>query len=165
MFNMTDVKVRTGVPEDVDGMMHLALAACEENGLTRPSPPKLLNEIWAGLNRDHGIVGVIGPVGGRLEAAILLRTEALWYSEDMTLVERAVFVDPAFRGAKIGRARMLCEFAKTAAEGLDMPLVIGIISSDRAKGKVALYQRIFGPEQGAYWVYGTKTGAWKDAAQ
>jgi len=162
---MSDIKVRTGVPEDVDGMMHLALAACEENGLTRPSPRKLLTEIWAGLNRDHGIVGIIGPVGGKLEAAILLRTEALWYSDDMTLVERAVFVAPEHRGAKIGRARMLCEFAKTAAEGLGMPLVIGIISSDRAKAKVALYQRQFGPEQGAYWIYGARTGAWKEAAQ
>jgi len=160
-----NIKVRTGVPEDVDGMMQLALAACEENGLTRPSPPKLLNEIWAGLNRDHGIVGVIGPVGGKLEAAILLRTEALWYSEDMTLVERAVFVAPEFRGAKIGRANMLCDFAKAAARGLGMPLVIGIITSDRARGKVALYQRHFGPEQGAYWIYGAKTGAWKEAAQ
>ena len=162
---MSDIKVRTGIPEDVDGMMQLALAACEENGLTRPSPAKLLNEIWAGLNRDHGIVGVIGPVGGKLEAAILLRTEALWYSEDMTLVERAVFVDPEHRGAKIGRANMLCDFAKAAARGLGMPLVIGIITSDRVKGKVALYQRHFGPEQGAYWVYGTKTGAWKDEAR
>ena len=161
----TNIKVRTGVPEDVDAMMQLALAACEENGLTRPSPRKLLNEIWAGLNRDHGIVGVIGPVGGPLEAAILLRTEALWYSEDLTLVERAVFVAPQVRGAKVGRARMLCEFAKSAAEGIGIPLVIGIISSHRTKGKIALYQRHFGPEQGAYWVYGAKTGAWKEAMQ
>ena len=95
-----ELNVRVGTPEDVDGMMQLALAACEENGLTNPNPSKLLNEIWAGLTRQYGIVGIIGRSGEQFEAAILLRTEPLWYSDDLTIVERAIFVHPDFRSAK-----------------------------------------------------------------
>lgn len=159
------VKVRIGTPEDVDGMMELAMAACAENGLTDPNPIKLLNQIWPSLHQDHGIVGVIGPVGGKLEAAILLRTEPLWYSDKLSLVERAVFVDPEFRNAKGGRAARLIEFAKAASESLSMPLVIGILSSQRAASKVRMYERHFGPPSGAYWLWHGKTGEWNNAAE
>jgi hypothetical protein len=159
------VKVRIGTPEDLDGMMALALAACNENGLTDPNPVKLLEQIWPSLHQDKGIVGAIGPVGGKLEAAILLRTEPLWYSDKLSLVERAVFVDPEYRNAKGGRAARLIEFAKTASESLDMPLVIGILSSQRAASKVKLYERHFGPPSGAYWLWHGKTGEWANAAE
>ena len=159
------VKVRVGTIDDVDGMMALALAACEENGLTDPNPIKLLEQIWASLNQDHGIVGVIGDSGKPLEAAILPRTEPLWYSDKLSLVERAVFVHPDFRSAKGGRARQLIEFAKTAAESLEMPLVIGILSSQRALSKVKLYERHFGPPSGAYWLWNGKTGESVEAAE
>ena len=157
-----ELNVRVGTPNDVDGMMQLALSACEENGLTNPNPVKLLGEIWAGLTRDHGIVGIIGEPGEQFEAAILLKTEPMWYSDDLTIVERAIFVHPEFRSAKGGRARKLCEFAKQAAEVLQLPLVIGILSSQRASGKVRLYERQFGPQSGAYWIYGKQTGDWKN---
>lgn len=155
-----EITVRVGTPDDVDGMMTLALAACKENGLTNPNPVKLLYEIWSGLTREHGIVGIIGEPNKEFEAAILLKTEPMWYSDDLTLVERAVFVHPDFRSAKGGRARLLCEFAKQAADALEIPLVIGILSSERVSGKVRLYERQFGPQSGAYWIYGKKTGEW-----
>ena len=159
-----ELSVRVGTPEDVDGMMQLALAACAENGLTSANPLKLLGEIWAGLSRQHGIVGIIGRSGEQFEAAILLRTEPLWYSDDLTIVERAIFVHPDFRSAKGGRARKLCEFAKQTAEVLQIPLVIGILSSQRVEGKIRLYERQFGPQSGAYWIYGKKTGDWAQEA-
>jgi hypothetical protein len=162
---MDTATVRIGNDRDVDGMMSLAMAACEENGLTNPNPMKLLAEIWAGLIRNHGIVGIIGAAGSQFEAAILMRVEPLWYADDPSLVERAIFVHPDYRSAKGGRARKLCEFAKSAATMLELPLVIGILSSDRAKGKVRLYERQFGEPSGAYWIYGSRTGQWKDAAE
>lgn len=155
---MDAATVRIGNDKDVDGMMALALAACEENGLTNPNPMKLLAEIWAGLTRDHGIVGIIGGQGEQLEAAILLRAESLWYSDDPSLVERAIFVHPDYRSAKGGRARKLCEFAKHAASLLELPLVIGILSSQRTESKVRLYERQFGKPSGAYWIIGGVTG-------
>lgn len=159
------VKVRVGTADDVHGMMALATAACEENGLTDPNPIKLLEQIWASLNQDHGIVGIIGEVGKIPEAAILLRTEPLWYSDQQSLVERAVFVHPDFRSVRGGRARKLLEFAKEAATSLEMPLVIGILSSQRTGSKVKLYERHFGQPSGAYWLWNGRTGESKDAAE
>lgn len=158
---MIEVAVRVGTPADIDGMMRLAEAACEENGLTRADTNKLLQEIWSALNLHHGIVGVIGETDTRLEAAILLRTEEMWYSNEPSLVERAVFVHPDFRSAKGGRAARLVEFAKQAAENLGMPLVIGIISSQRTEAKIKMYQRHLGEPSGAYWIWNAKTGAEK----
>jgi len=148
---MTEIVVRTGGQSDIDGMMKLALAACEENGLTDPNPIKLATEIWAGLTFQHGIVGIIGE--GQLEAAILLRVENLWYSDTPCLLERAIFVHPDYRAAKGGRARLLCEFAKNAARELNMKLVIGILSTIRAEAKERLYSRQFGEPAGAYWLF------------
>ena len=156
---MTDtVAVRTGTPADVHLMMDVALAACADNGLTDPDPMKLLNEIWASLNLHHGIVGIIGEPEKPIEAAILLRTESLWYSSSLSLVERAIFVHPDYRAAKGGRASRMVEFAKQAADKLGLPLVIGILSSERTEAKVRMYQRHLGEPSGAYWIYGGKTG-------
>jgi hypothetical protein len=155
----TEITVRTGMPTDVHAMMDLALAACEENGLTRPNPQKLLSEIWSSLNLHHGIVGIIGEPDRPLEAAVLLRVESQWYSDDLILNERAIFVAPEFRQAKGGRASKLCDFADGAAKELGFPLVIGVLSNHRTEAKVRLYQRKFGPATGAYWIVNGHTGA------
>ncbi len=150
------LKVRTGTPADLDAVMSLALAACEDNELTNASPRKLLEEIWPSLHLDHGIMGLIGQAP--LEAAILLRVDSMWYSEAPCLIERSIFVDPKYRAAKGGRACLLCDWARSVRSALDMPLLIGIISSERTKGKVRLYERQFGPPAGAYWIVGAHTG-------
>lgn len=153
-----ELKVRVGTPEDVDGVMELALSACEENGFVEPNPMKLLQDIWAALNREHGICGVIGPVGGKLEGVILLRIGNIWYSDREILEERAVFIHPDFRSAKGGRARKLCEFGKKVADELNLPLTIGVLSNQRTEGKVRMYGRIFGEPAGAYFLYNAQTG-------
>lgn len=152
---MTDIVVRTGNPADVHPLMRVALMACEENSLTKVNPSKLLGEVWASLNLDRGIVGVIGT--DPIEAAILLRVEPLFYSDDLCLLERAIFVNPDYRRGG-GRAKLLCEWAKNAAQELSMPLVIGILSSQRVEAKIRLYERQFGEPSGAYWVWGATTG-------
>jgi len=154
--------VRTGTPEDIDGIMKLAKMAVEENGLVVPNYDKILEEIWSGLTRQFGIMGVIGSDRDNPEGFILLRVEPLWYSDDVSLVERVVFVHPDFRSAKGGRARKLCEFAKKVSEELHMPLIIGILSTQRSMSKVKLYKRQFGEPTGAYWILNGETGAWKD---
>ena len=154
-----EIVVRTGTPDDVHGMMDLALAACEENGLTRPNPEKLLVEIWSSLHLHHGIVGIIGEQDKPLQAAVLLRVEAMWYSDELVLNERAIFVAPEYRQAKGGRASKLCDFSEKAAMTLGIPLVIGVLSNQRTEAKVRLYQRKFGPATGAYWIVNGHTGA------
>jgi hypothetical protein len=160
-----ELKVWVGKPEDIHEMMDLAMAACDENGFVVPNQAKLLNEIWPALNRDKGIVGIIGVPGQKPQGAILLRICNTWYSEDEILEERAVFIHPDFRAAKGGRARKLCDFSKKVSDELGIPLTIGVLSNQRTSGKIRMYERIFGPPSGAYFLYGTRTGAWKQAVE
>lgn len=153
-----DLKIRLATVEDLDEMMRLSLSACDENGFLNPNPIKLLEQIWPALNQDHGLCAVIGKPGGTIEGAILLRIGQMWYSDDLTIEEKAIFIHPDFRGAKGGRARKLCEFSKTVADTLGLPLVIGVLSNSRTEAKVRMYERQFGKPSGAFFLYGAKTG-------
>lgn len=157
--------VRVGTPDDLDVIMALAMAGCEENGFVSPSSEKLLYEIWPALHRDKGIIGIISEPGGQAEGAILLRIGNIWYSDQQILEERAVFIHPDFRAASGGRARKLCDFAKKVSDELGLPLTIGVLSNQRTEGKVRMYRRIFGEPSGAFFLYGKKTGEWKQAAE
>jgi hypothetical protein len=160
-----DFGVRVGEASDVHPMMDLALKACDENGFVDPNPQKLLAEIWPALNLDNGLVGIIQDGGGELEGAILLRIGTMWYSDTPVLEERAIFIHPDYRSAKGGRARRLCEFSKKAADTLDLPLVIGVLSNHRTEAKVRLYERQFGRPSGAYFLYNARTGSFPAAAE
>lgn len=153
-----DVHVRVGTPEDVHAVMDVALMACDENALCRPNTDKLLQDIWAALNLQHGICGIVGDPGSIVEGVVVLRVGSLWYSDTKTLEERAVFIRPEYRSAKGGRATKLCRFAMQAADTLGMPLSIGVLSDSRTKSKVKMYSRLLGEPTGAYWIYGTRTG-------
>jgi GNAT superfamily N-acetyltransferase len=159
------VQVRVGTLDDLDAMMALAADAAEDNGFVAPDPMKILQDIYPALCREKGIVGIIGQPGEPIEAAILLRVGKVWYSEDDCLEEKAMFVAPAYRSAKGGRARKLCEFAKTARLALGLPLAIGVLSNNRTKGKVELYKRVFGEPAGVYFLIGAKTGFLQEAAE
>jgi len=162
---MDKLKIRTGTPEDVDAVMELALSACDENGFVSPNPEKLLAEIWPALNRDRGIIGIIGEENGSAEGAVLLRIGNMWYSDQEVLEEKAIFIHPDFRNAKGGRARRLCEFSKQVADSLGIPLIIGVLSNHRTEAKVRLYERQFGKPSGAFFLYNAQTGGWQEAAE
>jgi len=159
-----DLGVRIGQPEEVHEIMDLALAACSENGFANPNPVKLLGQIWSALNLDNGIMGIIGEPG-KLEGGILLRVADVWYSDDRLLEEKAIFIHPDYRSAKGGRARRLCEFAKRASVMLEVPLLIGVLSNDRTRAKVRLYERQFGDQTGAFFLYNGRTGSVRTAAE
>ena len=154
--------MRIGTPDDVDGVMELALSACDENGFVSPNPEKLLQQIWPALNLDQGLLGIIGNTGEKLQGAVLLRVGSMWYSDDEVLEEKAIFIDPRYRSAKGGRARRLCEFSKHVADNLGIPLIIGVLSNHRTEAKVRLYERQFGKPSGAFFLYGATTGMSKE---
>ena len=159
-----DLDVRLAQPDDVHELMDVSAQACDENGFVKPNTIKLLREIWAGANQDRGLIGVIGEPG-KIEGAILLRITDSWYSDDTILEERGIFILPEFRSAKGGRARRLCEFAKRAAEVLEVPLLIGVLSNHRTEAKVRLYERQFGKPTGAFFLYNARTGSVREAAE
>lgn len=158
-----DIHVRVGTPEDLDACMELFVQANEENGIDEIAPEKLFQIVWPSLHQDGGLVGIIGDVGGKPEGVVLLRIESLWYSNAPVIAEKLVFVHADYRSAKGGRARKLCEFSKKVSDELGMPLIIGIVSNERTKGKVRMYERLLGPAAGAYFLYNGKTGAAKVA--
>lgn len=157
-----EIKVRVATQNDFKGVMELMALVSQENGIFQPTLEMVAGEVWAALNHDHGIIGVIGPEGGLLEGFVLLRIGNTWYSQAEIIEEKTVFVSPKFRSAKGGRARKLCEFSKKVADELDLPLLIGILSNQRTKGKVEMYKRVFGDPAGAFFLYGAHTGDWKN---
>lgn len=147
------IKVRVGVPDDLDQVMGLARIMHDEIGISPFGSEQVLSNIYSALNMDQGIMGVIGDPGERIEGAILLKIGKLWYSDDDALEEKGLFIHPDFRSAKGARAKHLCEFAKQTSNKLGMPLLIGIQNDVRTKGKMRLYERQFGEPIGAQWCY------------
>lgn len=159
---MDDIHVRLGTIEDLDGMMQMAMDATYENGFLDPDPEMLLKQLYPSLMMDGGVVGIIGKPGERIEAAILIRMGTLWYSNEPTLEEKAIYVDPEFRSAKGGRAKKLADFAKKYSDGLGIPLAIGVLSNSRTAAKIKLYERVFGQPAGVYFLYNAHTGQVRD---
>lgn len=155
-----DVHVRVATPQDLKGVMDLAMVVAKENGIFEPDINMVINDIWPALHGDRGLIGVIGDPGEDLQGFVLLRIGNLWYSQAEIIEEKTVFVAPKFRSAKGGRARKLCEFSKKVSDELGLPLIIGVVSNHRTKGKEGLYNRLFGPPAGAFWLYGARTGGW-----
>lgn len=151
------LNVRIATKDDVTDIMDLAVLGCVENGFVDYDNSKVLQDIWLALTTPWGLVGVIGE-RGKPEAAVLLRIFEPWYSTSLVMEERAIFVHPDYRSARGGRAARLVEFSKMAADTHGIPLLIGVLSNHRTAGKIRLYERQFGPQAGAYFLYGAHTG-------
>lgn len=157
-----EVHVRVATPEDLEGCMSLFVQANDENGIERMAPEKLLNIVWPSLHQDGGIVGVIGEPGTEPQGVVLLRVETLWYSDSPVISEKLIFVHHNYRSAKGGRAGKLCDFCKKVADELEMPLIVGVISNERTKGKVKMFERHLGEPIGAYFLYNGSIGVRTD---
>ncbi|MDE2104493.1 MAG: hypothetical protein KGL39_45075 [Patescibacteria group bacterium] len=153
-----NITVRVAGPDDLDAVMSLSLAAVEDNGFLNADPSRLLQAVYPALQQDGGIIGVTEEEDGTLSGGVLLHISKHWYSDAPFLEEKSVFISPNFRQAKGGRAARLVEFAKRASDTLGLPLLIGVLSSERTEGKVRMYQRFFGQPQGAFFLYNGHTG-------
>ncbi len=154
-----EIFVREGVVDDFPELMRLAMDATIENAFVAPDEMMLANHMYAALTKNMGVAGVIGGgPGDKLEGAIVMRIGPLWYSPELILEEKAIYVAPEFRSAKGGRARKLAEWAKGVSEKLGIPLAIGVLSNSRTEAKIRLYERVFGAPAGVYFLYNAKTG-------
>jgi GNAT superfamily N-acetyltransferase len=157
-----DLTIRLATPADMDEVMRLAHMACEDNGFLDYDPQLLAKEIWPALHMDHGLFAVIGPPEGGIEGFVLLRVGTMFYSNSPCLEEKCLWVHPDHRSARGGRAKKLLDFTKKAADSLGLPLIIGIMTTKRSAGKVALYTREFGQPSGAFFLYGAQCGQHKE---
>jgi len=157
-----DLKIRLATTADMDEVMQLAIAAAKENGLLEANPALLAQTIWPKLNLQTGLIGCIGKKGGKIEGMVVLQIGKLFYSDETCLEELVLYVAPEFRNAKGGRAHKLVEFSKSSAERLELPLLIGVLSSAKTEQKCKLYERVLGPASGKYWICGRKTGSFAE---
>lgn len=158
------IRIRLGTTADMDQIMKLATAAAKENGLLEASPELLVRAIWPKLNLQTGLIGCIGRPDGIIEGMVVLQVGKLFYSDETCLEELVLYVHPDYRSALGSRAHKLIQFSKSSAEKLGIPLLIGVLSSSQTEHKRKLYERVLGPPSGNYWIYGRKTGSFKDAS-
>lgn len=156
---MSEILVRRGFAEDFNEVMRLSMNSATENALVRPDEMILAESVYAFLTLQGGIVGVIGGLPGEpLEGMIIMGLGSPWYSHEVTLEEKVIYVAPDFRSAKGGRARKLVDWAKGVSENLGIPLTIAVLSNSRTEAKMRLFERAFGSPAGVFFLYNGKTG-------
>lgn len=149
------MKVRLAQADDYHSIMELCKLLYKENGARKVNWNTVTDVIIQGINQEKSTLGVIGDVR-KVEAMIYIRFASMWYSDEIVLEELYNFVHPDYR--KSERAKLLVSFAREASDKIGIPLLIGIISNERTKAKVRLYERIFGEASGAYFLYNAETG-------
>lgn len=154
-------RVRLGDTGDEDDLLDMAQEAHQESGLRDAGGNPIAldmdmiqSEVRRALTRNRSNLpswfGVIGTPGD-LRASVFLACETPWHSSHVLLVERWLYVRPAFRKSTI--ATSLIEFAKQSADAARIyPLIAGHISSNREAAKSRFYRRHLTP-LGAYYTY------------
>lgn len=147
--------VRAAHPHDFTDIMAMCAALYEENGISNVNWERVQQAVIDGINGNLSTLAVIGPAQD-LRGMILLRFSETWYSDEPILEELYNYVPRKHRNGR--NAQALLEFAKSAADRLEIPLLIGVLSQNRTRAKIRLYQRVFGEPVGAFFLHGAKTG-------
>jgi hypothetical protein len=130
--------LRIAGPDDFQELFRICCLLHKENGQFSFSELKVREIIWRSVNRDGGLVAVIGSPSD-IKAMILLTIEEVYYSQDQEIVERWNFVRPDCR--KTDYAKQMIRFAKRCAAETGLVTSLGIISDERLAAKRRLYER------------------------
>jgi len=141
--------VRLAVSADIDDILELGRLIHAENAVMPMSEERIAEYAWRGINQERAVMGIIGPVG-HIEAVVYLVIGRFWYSDNFHLEELFSFVRPEHR--KSDNAKALLEFEKSCSKRLGIPLLMGVISSNRTAAKIRLYERRLGKQSGAYFL-------------
>jgi hypothetical protein len=147
-------EVRVAGPLDSSEVYRLLLLGCGENAIFPPNFGKVALVVERFLNYHRlppndtgmrGIIAVIGPSGGHLEAISMLHIGQYWYSDSYFLEELIVFVDPTYRkpqpGQPVGHGSALLDWNKSQSTLTGLPLITGVLSKDRTDAKERMYAR------------------------
>lgn len=148
-------RVRAATVADIPQIFELGKLLFKENAILDWSESRIRAAVDRAIRGEGAVIAVIGDVG-RLEGMIYLFVAKFWYTNSPHLEEVYNYVHPDYR--KSNNAKDLLDFAKRAAESMNVPLMIGIVSNHRTEQKIRLYQRRLGKPSGAYWLYNAKTG-------
>lgn len=130
--------VRVAIPSDEDAIFKLMQRAYEEQPIFPLDEQKMRDKIRLCTGRKGGVIGVVeGPNG--LEGYLIAVMAQYWYSDAWHLEELSNFVHPNYRRST--HAKDLINFAKWFSEQLQLPLIMGILSTQRLEPKIRLYKR------------------------
>lgn len=154
--------VRFAGPQDEQNALRLMRIAYAEQPIFSLNEEKMLKIIRYCTRPDldkgkFGGLAVIDGPDGMLEGYLLMLVSQHWFSDDWHIDEISNFVDPAIRSKRPGHAKNLISFAKWFAEQMNMPLIMGILSTKRLEAKIKLYGRQLTPA-GAVFVHNTGHG-------
>lgn len=149
--------VRFAIYEDLTELMRLAELAHEENehwqkGFNRQ---KVYDTFARLIPRQTGLLAVIGDKGQELKGTLVMTLDRPWYSDDLRLLELALFVDPEHRRSTYAKQLMI--FSKKASDNLQLDLTIGVFTNKQLERKERLYDRQYRPA-GKFYHY-VPTGA------
>lgn len=158
MINVSPSIVRVASQVDRVEVWRLFLQAYQENGLfrlaiekvdwflTRALQPETISPMDTG---PRGVIGVIGPPN-QLEAICFLAISETWYSQEKHLGDYLVFVDPEFR--RSNHFKTLIEWMQIQSKETGLPLLTGVVSTERTESKCKLYRRII-PKVGEFFLW------------
>jgi hypothetical protein len=161
--------VRVAGPADEKEVSRLLMLGHAENGMFPFDPAKVYWFMTVFLNAHkmpahwtgpRGVIAVIGPKAGHLEAIAMVGISEFWYTRHRHLEEFIVYVDPEHRKPNRGHASALCDWLQDQSEKLRLPLTTGILSNHRTEAKCRLYDRKF-TRVGAYYTHVPKGVEWE----
>lgn len=130
--------VRVASRKDEDRVFALMHMAHKENSQASINNQKVWDKIRLATRRKGAVIGVIdGPHG--LEGLICLTLAQWWYTDDWMVEEIVNFVHPDHR--RSNHAKDLLEFSKWFTEQMELPLLVGVLSTIKTEAKVRLYGR------------------------
>lgn len=160
---MITSQVRVAKAADYSEVWRLLMAGHDENALFPIAPDKVEWFVHRMLSPelippdDTGVRGVIGVIGqvGALEGLVFVIVGEFWYSHAKHLEEMIVYVDPQHR--RSNHAKALVQWLKDQVEVTGLPLITGILSTERLEPKCRLYQRML-PKIGEFFFVSPKGG-------
>lgn len=146
-------RVRIVGRSDEDEVMAVCRHLHQENGMFEMDDNCVRAMLQRAFDRQGGILGAIG-LPGRIEALIYILVSTFWYSRQPHLEELFLYVLPEYRKSR--HAIDLMRFAKWCSKESELPLVIGVLSTQQTEEKVKLYQRQFKKPVGNFFFYEAK---------
>lgn len=153
IITIKPANVRIAVRADEDSIYDLLCSLYKENATFSMNERKVRNTIKKATQCDGGIIGLIEK-DGKIVGIFGSLISQFWYTDDYYLDELWNFVHPDYR--KSSYSRDLIDFAKWASEALDIPLLMGIMSTKRTEAKMGMYDRKL-KMIGAFYVHNFKS--------
>lgn len=140
--------------DEEENALELCRRLWSENGTFSLSEKKVREALSRAFDKQGGILAGVGPRGD-LHGLLYLWLDTYWYSDDPHWTELFLYVTPEHRKSK--NAVELLQFAKWCVDESNIPLVIGIFSSESTARKELLYERQLNLEgKGKFFLYKKK---------